>query len=98
MRHHPSLPLVDVATPCGMSTLFLSEAYSMAKLDQPIPGAIPSAEKPPPLGGTATMIEVRGLDKHFGARRVLKGIDFSVKRGECVAIIGPSGSGKSTLI
>ena len=32
------------------------------------------------------------------APRALQDIDFPVKRGECVAIIGPSGSGKSTLI
>src|SRR5579859_3971296 len=44
------------------------------------------------------MIEARGLNKYFGERHVLQDIDFAVKRGECVAIIGPSGSGKSTLI
>jgi ABC-type polar amino acid transport system ATPase subunit len=44
------------------------------------------------------MIDVRGLNKYFGDRHVLCDIDFPVKRGECVAIIGPSGSGKSTLI
>jgi ABC-type polar amino acid transport system ATPase subunit len=44
------------------------------------------------------MIEARGLNKYFGDRHVLKDIDFAVKRGECVAVIGPSGSGKSTLI
>jgi polar amino acid transport system ATP-binding protein len=44
------------------------------------------------------MIDVRKLNKFFGERHILKEIDFSVRRGECVAIIGPSGSGKSTLI
>jgi ABC-type polar amino acid transport system ATPase subunit len=44
------------------------------------------------------MIDVRGLNKYFGERHVLREIDFPVKRGECVAVIGPSGSGKSTLI
>lgn len=52
----------------------------------------------PPGGASPLMIDARGLNKYFGERRVLTDIDFPVKRGECVAIIGPSGSGKSTLI
>jgi ABC-type polar amino acid transport system ATPase subunit len=44
------------------------------------------------------MIEARELNKYFGERHVLKDVNFTVKRGECVAVIGPSGSGKSTLI
>lgn len=43
------------------------------------------------------VIELRHVDKHFGALHVLKDINLSVKKGEVVVIIGPSGSGKSTL-
>ncbi|MER7872146.1 amino acid ABC transporter ATP-binding protein [Streptomyces solisilvae] len=44
------------------------------------------------------LIELRGVNKHFGALHVLRDIDLSVGRGEVVVIIGPSGGGKSTLI
>ena len=44
------------------------------------------------------LLEVRGLEKHFGHLEVLKGIDIDIHKGEVVAVIGPSGSGKSTFI
>ena len=44
------------------------------------------------------MIEIRGLDKSFGAHKVLSGVDLAVARSEVVCLIGPSGSGKSTLL
>ncbi len=48
--------------------------------------------------GGGTVIDVRALHKSFGTNHVLRGIDFSVARGEVVCVIGPSGSGKSTLL
>ena len=44
------------------------------------------------------VIDIQHLSKSFGANEVLKDIDFSVKKGEVVCIIGSSGSGKSTLL
>ncbi|WP_282504170.1 amino acid ABC transporter ATP-binding protein [Streptomyces rhizoryzae] len=43
------------------------------------------------------LIELRGVNKHYGALHVLQDIDLRVGRGEVVVVIGPSGSGKSTL-
>ena len=43
-------------------------------------------------------LEVKNIVKNFGNIQVLKGINFSVKQGEVVAIIGSSGSGKTTLL
>lgn len=45
-----------------------------------------------------TAIEIKGMNKWFGAFHVLRDIDLTVKRGERIVIAGPSGSGKSTLI
>ncbi|MFE2161204.1 amino acid ABC transporter ATP-binding protein [Streptomyces lydicus] len=43
------------------------------------------------------LIEMRGVNKHFGKLHVLQDIDLIVHRGEVVVVIGPSGGGKSTL-
>jgi polar amino acid transport system permease protein len=40
----------------------------------------------------------RNVQKSYGPREVLSGIDFAVAQGEVVTILGPSGSGKSTLL
>ena len=44
------------------------------------------------------LLSVTGLHKSFGENQVLKGIDFTVRPGEVVALIGPSGSGKTTAL
>ena len=44
------------------------------------------------------MIELRGVKKRFGAQVILDGVDFDVREGETVALLGPSGTGKSVLL
>lgn len=44
------------------------------------------------------MIEIRGLNKAFGEKRVLKDIAVDIREGELFSVIGPSGIGKSTFI
>lgn len=44
------------------------------------------------------MIRVNGISKKFGENEILKNIDFHVKKGEFVAVMGQSGCGKSTLL
>ena len=44
------------------------------------------------------IIEVRKLVKRFGAKPVLRGLDFTVDEGEFVALVGPNGAGKTTFL
>ena len=44
------------------------------------------------------MIQAKGIEKSFGALKVLKGIDFNAEKAEVVSIMGASGAGKSTLL
>jgi phospholipid/cholesterol/gamma-HCH transport system ATP-binding protein len=44
------------------------------------------------------MIELRNIHKAFGKQVVLNGVDFEVREGETVALLGPSGTGKSVLL
>ncbi len=44
------------------------------------------------------ILKIEDLKKKYKDKEVLKGINFSVKKGEVISIIGPSGGGKSTLL
>ncbi len=44
------------------------------------------------------VLEIIGIEKHFGNQHVLKNCSLNVAEGETVVLIGPSGSGKSTLL
>jgi gliding motility-associated transport system ATP-binding protein len=45
-----------------------------------------------------TMIEVEDLRKHYGAIEALRGVSFTVPRGQVVGLLGPNGAGKSTAM
>ena len=44
------------------------------------------------------LLEVKNIKKSFGKTKVLKGVSFSLEKGQVLAIIGSSGSGKTTLL
>ena len=44
------------------------------------------------------MIDVKNLQKHFGGLQVLRGVDLTINKGDCVVLVGPSGCGKSTFL
>ena len=44
------------------------------------------------------MIELANIEKSFGDKKILKGINLSVDEGDVVALIGPSETGKTTLL
>ena len=57
-----------------------------------------SAPLDPVPSGKEPLFQIRNLDKSFGRRHILRGIDIDVYRGETLVILGGSGSGKTTLL
>ena len=43
-------------------------------------------------------VELRDVAKHFGSVAAVDGVSFSVRQGQCVALLGPSGCGKTTTL
>lgn len=66
-------------------------------LDQPNFGAVPTQ----PVSSRPEadiLVEMRNVHKAFGEKKVLRGCNITIRRGEAVGIIGSSGSGKSTTL
>ena len=45
-----------------------------------------------------SLIQLNGIVKSYGGRRILDGLDFDVVEGARIGVIGPNGGGKSTLL
>ncbi len=52
----------------------------------------------PSSADSAPLLELKGIDKSFGAVQVLHGVDLTVRLGRVTALVGDNGAGKSTLI
>ncbi len=53
---------------------------------------------PQPQASGRTVVQVEGLHKNYAAKQVLRGVDFTIERGDRIALVGANGAGKSTLV
>src|SRR6267143_5803248 len=58
--------------------------------------ATPRSSKP--IWGPRVLLDVRGLEVHYGGIRAVKGIDLAVDEGELVCLIGANGAGKTSTL
>uniref|UniRef100_A0A803PTT1 ABC transporter domain-containing protein n=2 Tax=Cannabis sativa TaxID=3483 RepID=A0A803PTT1_CANSA len=57
-----------------------------------------SRVREPDYGDSDVLIECRDVHKSFREKHILRGVNFKIRHGEAVGIIGPSGTGKSTIL
>ncbi len=60
--------------------------------------SVPDPTNPVPMAPVPGTIAIRDVGFRHGSRRILKGINFDIRPGEMIGLVGHSGSGKSTLI
>ena len=46
----------------------------------------------------SALIQARGLHTHYGASHILRGVDFTVDKGQTIGLMGRNGMGKTTLL
>jgi ATP-binding cassette subfamily F protein 3 len=76
----------------------IKELEKIERIEIPLEEPVPhfSFPQPPPSG--RTVVEVSGLSMQYGEKRVLEDVNFTIERGDRIALVGVNGAGKSTLI
>ncbi|GAC1552055.1 MAG: ATP-binding cassette domain-containing protein [Beijerinckiaceae bacterium] len=88
--------LIILFMPDGIWGFIANRLRRWIKL-KPVAGVPPLVLAPDRSGGE-TVLDVKGLAKHFGGLKAVDDIDFAVRRGGIHALIGPNGSGKTTTL
>ncbi|HEY1807487.1 MAG TPA: ABC-F family ATP-binding cassette domain-containing protein, partial [Acidobacteriaceae bacterium] len=76
----------------------IKELEKIERIEIPLEEPVPhfSFPQPPPSG--RTVVEVSGLSMQYDEKRVLENVNFTIERGDRIALVGVNGAGKSTLI
>ena len=76
----------------------IKELEKIERIEVPEDEATIHFKFPQPPASGRTVIDVVGLSKHYGEKRILEDVSFSIDRGDRIALVGANGAGKSTLI
>ena len=76
----------------------IKELEKIERIDVPEEEATIHFTFPQPPSSGRTVLEIKNLTKHYGEKRVLENVDFTIERGDRIALVGVNGAGKSTLL
>ena len=72
-----------------------SKTISLSDIRECLPTTGPESANPRDAN---CLVRFKGVNFHFGEKMVFNNLDFGIRSGECLVLLGPSGIGKSTLL
>src|SRR6202050_5530175 len=76
----------------------IKELEKIERIQIPVEKPVPHFTFPQPPPSGRTVVDVSGLSMQYGEKRVLEDVNFTIERGDRIALVGVNGAGKSTLI